>query len=103
VAAGHYYQGRLGRRFFERLRSVGVIPEEPGWADDAAFASGVGFTDLVKRPTASSRAPSRSELEHGKALLHEKLERVRPAHVIFTFKEVAKSLVGPFPGCGRMA
>ena len=103
VAAGHYYQGRLGQRFFDRLRSAGVIPEDPGWEDDVAFANGIGFTDVVKRPTASARELSRRELEHGEARLREKLERLRPERVIFTFKKVAKSLFGPFPGCGRMA
>lgn len=26
VAAGHYYQGAYGKRFFARLRSVGILP-----------------------------------------------------------------------------
>src|SRR5436305_487590 len=73
VAAGHYYQGHLGQQFFSRLRSDGVIPEDPGWEDDVAFATGIGFTDIVKRPTPSARELLRSQLEHGKALLYEKL------------------------------
>lgn len=48
VEAGHYYQGRAGQQFFGRLRSVGAIPAvSEGFEDDAAFASGIGFTDIV--------------------------------------------------------
>jgi double-stranded uracil-DNA glycosylase len=51
VAAGHYYQGALGQKFFARLRRIGVVPAKTRWEDDAAFAVGIGFTDIVKRPT----------------------------------------------------
>jgi hypothetical protein len=53
VQAGHYYQGNLGQRFFARLRQARLLEYvEDGYEDDAAFASGIGFTDVVKRPTA---------------------------------------------------
>src|ERR1044072_4023160 len=48
VAAGHYYQGRLGQLFFQRLRRVGLLKESEDFEDDAAFAADVGFTDIVK-------------------------------------------------------
>lgn len=52
VAIGHYYQGRLGQRFFSRLRRAELIDEVgSGFEDDAALLRGVGFTDVVKRPT----------------------------------------------------
>jgi hypothetical protein len=38
VAAGHYYQGQLGRRIFARLRQAGLLSEHNGsYEDDAAF------------------------------------------------------------------
>jgi TDG/mug DNA glycosylase family protein len=40
VAAGHYYQGRVGQRFFDRLRQVGLLPDgSPGFEADVAFAA----------------------------------------------------------------
>lgn len=52
VAAGNYYQGQLGQRFYKRLHQAGVIDlNASGFEDDAAFAAGSGFTDVVKRPT----------------------------------------------------
>jgi len=55
VAAGHCYQGRAGQRFLERLRSVGLLHERPdNCEDDQAFAHGIGFTDIIKRPSANA-------------------------------------------------
>src|SRR3954465_10656178 len=55
VAVGHYYQGRLGQQFFARLRSAGKIGPADAWEDESAFEFGIGFTDIVKRPTASAK------------------------------------------------
>jgi len=101
VEAGHYYQGTLGQRFFGRLRYVGLLDDRhAGFEDDAAFASGVGFTDIVKRPTAKAAALSPAEFEHGQNLFEAKLEAHRPELVIFTFKKAAESLFGSFSGNG---
>lgn len=101
VAAGHYYQGQVGQRFWARLRQVGLL-EEPGdgFEDDAAFAAGVGFTDIVKRPSARADDLAADELRAGKSELARKLKRFRPELVIFTFKKTAVVLCGGFPGHG---
>jgi hypothetical protein len=57
---GHYYQGRAGERSspraaIGRLRRVGLIPPGTGHDDDLLYANGIGFIDLVKRPTRTSR------------------------------------------------
>src|SRR5436853_7491224 len=53
VAAGHYHQGRLGRTFWRRLVSAGILPKatQIETADDALMATGHGITDLLKLPT----------------------------------------------------
>ena len=58
VAAGHYHQGRLGRSFWRRLKTAGLIPPatELEWADDALLAAGHGITDLLKVPTPRDEA-----------------------------------------------
>jgi TDG/mug DNA glycosylase family protein len=102
VAAGHYYQGRIGRRFWHRLQQVGVIEAAgTGREDDAAFLNGVGFTDIVKRPTPRAAAVSTTEFEHGRELLVEKLRRYRPPVLVFTFKKTATVLFGRFKGHGH--
>jgi len=62
VKKGHYYQGRLGRRFWNRLRDYSIVPAlTEGAEDDDAFAHGYGFADLVRRPTRSGRELSKRE------------------------------------------
>lgn len=101
VTAGHYYQGQIGRRFWQRLQQAGVIEETgTGREDDAAFLSGIGFTDIVKRPTPRADAISASEFEYGRELLTERLRIHKPALLIFTFKKAATALFGRFDGHG---
>jgi TDG/mug DNA glycosylase family protein len=100
VAAGHYYQGRLGQLFVRRLRQVGLLTSGSGWEDDLAFASGVGFTDIVKRPSGRAHELPAADYARGRGLLSEKLRRFRPELLIFTFKKTATTLCGPFPGAG---
>jgi TDG/mug DNA glycosylase family protein len=100
VAAGHYYQGRLGQAFFGRLRRAGLLRNGPGWEDDAALAAGIGFTDIVKRSTTSASEIPADELDYGKSILLSKLEWVRPEIVVFTFKKTANVFFGAFAGYG---
>jgi double-stranded uracil-DNA glycosylase len=100
VKAGHYYQGKLGQAFFSRLRRAGLIPNAGRWEDDAAFASGIGFTDIVKRPTSSASEISADELAYGKTILLSKLELVQPQIAVFTFKKSATVIFGSFAGFG---
>jgi TDG/mug DNA glycosylase family protein len=101
VQAGHYYQGRAGQRFFARLRSVGLLGDAArGTEDDVAFAAGIGFTDIVKRPTARAKELRPGELAHGRGLLCERLLRVSPRLVVFTYKAAAQAMFGRFAGNG---
>ncbi len=101
VAAGHYYQGRIGQRFYRRLAEAGVIDLcVANFEDDAAFAAGVGFTDVVKRPTARADDLPPGELAHGRASLENKLARLQVPKVLFTFKAGAEALLGPLDGHG---
>jgi double-stranded uracil-DNA glycosylase len=101
VAAGHYYQGQIGRRFWRRLQEAGALEEVgSGHEDDAAFLSGIGFTDIVKRPTPRADAISAADLAYGGKLLEARLRRYKPALLIFTFKKTATVLFGRFDGHG---
>jgi TDG/mug DNA glycosylase family protein len=101
VAVGHYYQGRQGQRFFARLVQAGVLqPVSEGFEDDAAVAAGVGFTDLVKRPTARANEVRLDELRHGREVLERKLAHAGTPALVFPFKAAAVALVGTFDGNG---
>jgi TDG/mug DNA glycosylase family protein len=100
VRAGHYYQGRLGQGFYERLRKAGLLPRSSGWEDDLAFEHGIGFTDIVKRSTAKAAEVRPAQFEYGRGLLREKVEAASPRLVILTFKKTAEVLLGPIAGNG---
>ncbi len=95
VAAGHYYQGRLGIRLWGRLRRLGLLNDDPdSWQDDAFVASGNGLTDLVKRPTARATQLSGKELAAGRSALVDKVRAWRPGILLFAFRPPAEALVG---------
>lgn len=95
VAAGHYHQGRLGRRFWSRLGRTGVIPADvaPEAADDALVAAGHGITDLLKLPTPRDEATD-AELTAGVGPLWQKIALWRPGAVVFVYKRVATIAAG---------
>ncbi|MGH3103776.1 MAG: uracil-DNA glycosylase family protein [Gaiellaceae bacterium] len=103
VAAGHYYQGRIGQRLWRRLERIGLLENAVPGAEDEAFArAGHGLTDLVKRPTASSAELSDRELGSGVGTLATKIREWKPRLILFAFKEPAKRLLGSAvaPGAG---
>ncbi len=101
VIAGHYYQGRQGQRFFARLVQAGVLQlAGEGFEDDVAVAAGVGFTDLVKRPTGRADELTPDELRHGRQVLERKLSDLDGPVLVFPFKAAAVALVGRFDGNG---
>lgn len=90
VSAGHYYQGQLGRRFWQRLKDHGIVGCLPaGREDEAAFAQGFGFADVVRRPTQGAKDLSSSQLRVGGLSLVDRLIALgepRPI-IVFTFKK----------------
>jgi TDG/mug DNA glycosylase family protein len=95
VTAGHYHQGRLGRSFWRRLKTAGLIPRgtELEWADDALLAAGHGITDLLKIPTPRDEA-SDAALRAGVGPLWQKIAIWRPAAVVFIYKRGATISAG---------
>lgn len=103
VAVGQYYQGRLGQQFFKRLQKAGAIRFSGGWQDDEAFEQGVGFTDIVKRPTASAAEVTAEEFAYGRDVLRNKIHALKPPLLIFSFKKAAQALFGSIDGNGLIA
>jgi TDG/mug DNA glycosylase family protein len=95
VQAGHYHQGRLGRRFWQRLVTATILP--PGTpseiADDALVAAGHGITDLLKLPSARDDADD-GTLRAGVGPLWQKIAVWRPAAVVFVYKRAAEACAG---------
>jgi hypothetical protein len=73
--------------------SRGLLPAVlDGYEDDALYAKSVGFTDLIKRPTARASRLGREESDTAARSCSTSSPRVRPRLVIFTYKRVAQEL-----------
>lgn len=86
-----------------RLLEIGVLPEpRPCQAlDTTAQAHGIGFTELVRRPTTSARDLTAGELEIGVARLREELAKRRPSLILAVFAPPVRALLG-YPRRGRV-
>jgi TDG/mug DNA glycosylase family protein len=95
VAAGHYHQGVLGRRFWQRLEVAGILPAgtSAADADDALVAGSHGITDLLKLPTARDEATD-LELTAGVGGLWQKVALWRPGAVVFIYRRAARIAAG---------
>ncbi len=83
VATGHYYKGRLGQRFWGRLQSAGIASDlSMGLEDDAALEQGLGFADVVRRPTPRSIDASDAEMSEGAESLVGRLRVAQGAVVV---------------------
>lgn len=95
VQAGHYYQGRLGKRLWQRLARLALLSNAvPGAEDDAFVHTGHGLTDIVKRPTRTASELGREEIRQGVEALREKVKAWRPALILFAFKKAASAVTG---------
>jgi TDG/mug DNA glycosylase family protein len=95
VEAGHYFQGRLGRMFWERLMVAQILPRETPIeaADDALVAAGHGLTDLLKVPSKRDTATD-ATLRAGVGPLWQKIAIWRPAAIVFVYKRAAEIAAG---------
>lgn len=97
VLAGHYYQGQLGQRLWQRLQQHGVLHELPEGREDAeALRQGFGFTDLLRKPTARAKELTDREIA---AAVPDLVARLLPFKsddplILFVFKQAADA-VGP--------
>ena len=85
---GKYYSGP-GNHFWKALYLSGLIPEPMNPSDDFKLLDlGIGFTDIVARPTRSMADLSKQEIVDGSKILMEKLLNYRPKIAVFNGKAI---------------
>jgi TDG/mug DNA glycosylase family protein len=85
---------RRGNRFWPAALAAGIVSRDRDpW--HALTAHGVGFTDLVKRPTAGAAGLSAEEYRAGAARLAWTVRLLRPALVLFVGLTGYRSAVDP--------
>lgn len=96
VAIGHYYQGASGRCQLLRLADAGLlqVPAQGTFFEEAALTAGVGFTDLVKRPTRGEGDLAPAELAYGRTSLMDALRAREVPLVVCVFRQPADAIMG---------
>jgi double-stranded uracil-DNA glycosylase len=80
---GHHFAGP-GNPFWRLLHAAKIVPEPLTYEQDARLAEfGLALTNLCSRATRSASDLTREEMEQGKRLLAEKVERLKPEVVAF--------------------
>lgn len=94
AAAGHHYAGP-GNHFWPLLHESGLVEELLTHREDARVLEwGIGLTNVVSRPSASSSDLSPAELRDGAAVLREKLLRIAPVFAVFNGKVIYRAFSG---------
>lgn len=88
VEAGHYFQGRQGKMFWNRLKNAGLLTPSTPFEDDSLLSHGYGLVDLAKIPREHGQEPSRAEYAAGSERILELISRHRPKIVVFVYKKV---------------
>ena len=97
VEVGHYYQGKSGQRQLLRPADAGLFRRPaPGtsYFEPTAIEAGVGFTDIVKRPTRGEKDVRPEELEFGRDALVRQLGARGVPLVICVFRQPVQALFG---------
>ena len=83
VRVGHYFANPRNR-FWMALNRSGLVEEELGPDKDHELAKyGIGFTDVVKRPTPQASGLRAADYRKWAPVLRQKLERFRPRIACF--------------------
>lgn len=83
VEAGHYF-AFARNRFWPAVNRSGLLPEKlTAKTDHRMLEFGIGFTDVVKRPTAGSSDLRAADFKKWAPVLKEKLEHCKPGIAAF--------------------
>lgn len=104
IETGHYHQGELGKKFWHRLRSIGLIKTAEVGAEDISMPGNkLGITDLVPRPTARAEDLKDEEISLGAQFVIHQIQQSKPRVVCFIYKKALEGVIGgKIPGDGGL-
>jgi G:T/U-mismatch repair DNA glycosylase len=88
VATGHYFQGRQGRMFWNRLIEYRILHPTTAYEDESLLDHGYGITDIVKVPRHFGNEPSEEEYRAGLDRILTLIRTHHPRVVVFVYKRV---------------
>ncbi|MBI5170094.1 MAG: hypothetical protein HZA61_11440 [Candidatus Eisenbacteria bacterium] len=93
VEAGHYFQGRQGRMFWNKLREFDVFRATTRFEDDSLLAHEYGITDIAKLPHEFGCEPNTREYVEGAERILGLIRVHRPKILCFVYKRVLDELL----------
>ena len=99
VREGHYFANPRNR-FWPAVSAAGLAGRQVGPQDDAGLLdAGIGFTDLVKRPTPQASGLTAADYRRDAPELHRKILHCQPRIVCFqgltTYRNYLRYAAGP--------
>jgi len=94
VEAGHYFQGRQGIAFWNKLADYNIlnVPNKK-FEDDYLLENDYGITDIVKIPRNYGNEPSPEEYKTGTSRIVELINLHKPKVIIFIYKAVLDNVL----------
>ncbi|CAF3698865.1 unnamed protein product [Rotaria sordida] len=94
VHKGHHYGGP-GNHFWKLLHMSGLIPNALSANDDYRMPQyGIGFTNIVQRPTKAGSDITKDEITAGAEILMQKIKMYRPKIVAFNGRGIYEVYAG---------
>ena len=89
VDAGHYFQGKQGTMFWNRLSDYNILRVPYGdFADNHLLNNNYGITDIVKVPRDYGNEPTDEEYRQGLNKILDTIKTFQPKVIIFVYKAV---------------
>lgn len=93
VDACHYFQGKQGTAFWNRLREYRILVPTTPYEDDSLLSHGFGITDIVKVPRGYGNEPSAAEYVAGTDRIVNLIRTHNPLVVVFVYKRVVDEIL----------
>lgn len=94
VAAGHYFQGRQGTMFWNKLSEYNILKASYGkYPDECLLDYNYGITDIVKKPRGYGNEPSDEEYREGLERINNLIQLLKPKVIVFVYKRVLDKIM----------
>ncbi|MFP5041775.1 uracil-DNA glycosylase family protein [Parasediminibacterium sp. JCM 36343] len=94
VGVGHYFQGKQGTMFWNRLSDYGILKvPNNDFADNYLLENNYGITDIVKVPRDYGNEPTSEEYRQGLQRILLIIEKFNPKVIIFVYKAVLDKII----------
>lgn len=94
VNEGHYFQGRQGTMFWNKLIKYELFKVSPGsYEDENLLENKYGIVDIAKIPKEYGNEPSKNEYVNGAKRILDVIDIYKPMVIVFIYKKVLDKLL----------